>query len=70
MGILEILTIIFTVLRGLGFTDWPWVCCFIPEMIAVVIYIICVAVHVSCQIRTARHIRDKIRNLEEFMEDD
>lgn len=39
MGILEVLTIIFVVLKAIGQIDWSWWQVFIPMYIAVVIYI-------------------------------
>lgn len=38
MGILEILTIVFVVLKLIGTIDWSWWQVFIPMYIAVVLY--------------------------------
>lgn len=39
MGVTEILTIIFVVCKIAGIIDWSWVVVFLPEIIAVVLYI-------------------------------
>lgn len=40
MGITELLTIIFVVCKIAGFIDWSWLVVFLPEIIAIAIYII------------------------------
>lgn len=40
MGFTEILTIIFIFLKVLGMVSWAWWVVFLPEIIAVVIYLI------------------------------
>lgn len=45
MGFTELLTIIFILLKVFDVVSWPWIVVFIPEMIAVVIYIILFIVH-------------------------
>ena len=40
MGFTEILTLIFIVLKLTGTVTWPWVAVFMPEIAAVIIYII------------------------------
>lgn len=40
MGFTEILTIIFIFLKVLGVVSWAWWVVFLPEIIAVVIYLI------------------------------
>lgn len=39
MGFCEILTIVFVVLKLLGVVSWSWWLVFLPEIIAVVIYV-------------------------------
>ena len=41
MGFLEVLTLIFVVLKLTGQIDWSWWLVLLPEIIAVAIYIIC-----------------------------
>lgn len=45
MGFTELLTIIFVLLKVFDVVSWPWIVVFIPEMIAVVIYIILFIAH-------------------------
>lgn len=40
MGILEILTIVFIVLKLVGIIDWSWWLVLLPEIIAVSLYLI------------------------------
>lgn len=47
MGILEILTIIFVVLKVLGVVAWSWWVVLSPLIIAVVLYIILAIVNVA-----------------------
>ncbi len=40
MGLLEILTIVFVVLKIIGIIDWSWWLVLLPEIIAVSLYFI------------------------------
>lgn len=40
MGVTEILTIIFVILKVLGIVEWSWLLVFLPEIIAVIFYIV------------------------------
>ena len=40
MGLAEILTIIFVLLKGFGVISWSWWLVFLPEIIAVGLYIV------------------------------
>lgn len=40
MGFTEILTIIFVILKSIGVIDWSWWIVFLPEIIALVVYIL------------------------------
>lgn len=40
MGFCEILTIIFILLKVFGFVEWSWLIVLLPEIIAVVFYIV------------------------------
>lgn len=40
MGFTEILTIIFVLSKILGFISWSWWLVFLPEIIAIILYII------------------------------
>lgn len=53
MGFAEILTIIFVLLKVFKIVSWSWWIVFLPEIIAIVLYISLVII----QIRTARKIK-------------
>lgn len=40
MGFTELLTIIFIVLKAVGVVDWSWWLVFMPEILAVVVYVL------------------------------
>lgn len=40
MGITEILTIIFVVMKVLGMIDWSWWLVLMPEIIAIALYVL------------------------------
>ena len=46
MGITEILTLIFVVLKAFKVIDFTWVQCFIPEMIAGAFYFIMLILYI------------------------
>ena len=45
MGITEILTIIFVVLKLLGKIQWSWILVLLPEIIGFVIYVTVAVIH-------------------------
>lgn len=55
MGFAEILTIIFVLLKVFGVISWSWWIVFLPEIIAVAIYILLVVI----QINTNHKIKKK-----------
>ena len=46
MGFLELLTIIFIILKVLGYIDWSWLVVLSPMLVAIALYIIVVIVHI------------------------
>lgn len=56
MGILEILTIIFVVLKLVGVITWSWWLVFLPLIIAVGIYAIIFVLNVIFLVKTKREI--------------
>lgn len=40
MGVVEVLTIVFVVLKLVGVINWSWWLVLLPEIIAVVVYVI------------------------------
>lgn len=54
MGFTEILTIIFVLLKVFGVISWSWWLVFLPEIIAVVFYIIVVIASVKGMNKTRK----------------
>jgi len=53
MGLCEVLTIVFVVLKLTGVIAWSWVAVFIPEMIAVVLYVVLITLQVIISVKSA-----------------
>ena len=47
MGFLELLTIIFIILKILGYIDWSWLVVLSPMFVAIALYILMFAIHIS-----------------------
>lgn len=58
MGIGEILTIIFVIVKLLGKVTWSWWLVFLPEIIAVAIYIL-IVISVIVSVGKANKRKDK-----------
>lgn len=56
MGILEVLTIIFVVLKLVGVITWSWWIVFLPLIISVGIYVIIVTIHFRQWLKLKREI--------------
>lgn len=56
MGFLELLTIIFVLLKAFGVIAWSWWLVFLPLIIAVGIYAIVTAIYIIGWIRMKREI--------------
>lgn len=54
MGLCELLTIVFVVLKCCGHIDWSWWLVFLPEIIAAVFYVALVIMNVIMQVRADR----------------
>lgn len=46
MGFLELLTIIFIVLKLLGIISWSWWLVLLPEIISIALYVIMIAFYI------------------------
>lgn len=46
MGITEILTIIFVILKLLGKIEWPWIAVLLPEIIGFASYAVLLIIHI------------------------
>ena len=56
MGFTEVLTIVFVLLKVFGVISWSWWVVFLPEIIAVVLYIICVIAGLHGVNKTSKHM--------------
>ena len=56
MGISEVLTIIFVVLKLVGTISWSWWLVFLPEIIALVFYVAIFAVEFVSRYRTSKYV--------------
>ena len=63
MGLTEVLTAIFVVLKLIGTIDWSWWLVLLPEIIAVALYVI---ITVACVLSTRQMNRsfERITNLD------
>ena len=57
MGICEVLTIIFVVLKLVGTIDWSWWFVLLPEIIAFVWYFILIGAHIWLTVSIAKQER-------------
>ena len=62
MGFTEVLTIVFIVLNLLGVISWSWLV-LLPEIIALVIYIVVVAIQIILVAKTRKEIREFHKSL-------
>ena len=65
MGIAEILTVIFVVMKLTGNISWSWWLVLLPEIIAFVVYAALIALHVTVTIQAEKEIRKAARSLRE-----
>jgi hypothetical protein len=56
MGFTEILTIIFILLKVFKVVTWAWWVVFLPEIIALVIYVAVIVLHLLCIHKTNKHM--------------
>lgn len=71
MGITEILTIIFVFLKCLGKIDWSWWLVFLPEIIAVAVYVGIFVVNMGFLHRSTKIVDKQMNNFwKEFNDND
>lgn len=63
MGILEVLTIIFVVLKLIGIIGWSWWAVFIPLYPAIIIYAVSITLIVRANLRLKREIEKEFGGL-------
>lgn len=64
MGITEILTLIFVVLKAFKVIDFTWVQCFIPEMIAGAFYFIMLIFYIVKNQRIKKIIKKEFNSFD------
>lgn len=57
MGFTEVLTIVFIALKLLGIISWSWWLVCLPEIIAVVLYLICFFAGLHTMNKTSKHMK-------------
>ena len=55
MGFTEVLTIIFILLKVFGVISWSWWVVFLPEIIAVALYIVVLIASIRTQSKAMKH---------------
>lgn len=65
MGITEVLTVIFVVLKLIGQIDWSWWLVLLPEILAFAAYAALIALHVTVTIQASREIRKVTKSARE-----
>ena len=62
MGVTEVLTLIFVILKLLNIIDWEWFWVLSPEIIAVVVYILIYVISTVLAIKTDLEIERSFRD--------
>lgn len=55
MGFTEVLTIIFILLKVFGVISWSWWVVFLPEIIAIALYVVLVIISIRAQSKAMKH---------------
>ena len=58
MGFLEVLTIIFILLKVFGVVSWSWWLVLLPEIIAVALYVIIFVIQVVSFVKISKNIME------------
>lgn len=62
MGFTEVLTIIFILLKVFGVISWTWWVVFLPEIIAIVLYVLLVIILIRAQSKSMKHFDKHFNN--------
>lgn len=62
MGFTEVLTIIFILLKVFGVISWSWWVVFLPEIIAIVLYVLLVIISIRAQSKAMEHFDKHFNN--------
>lgn len=63
MGLTELLTIIFVIMKCTGYIDWNWFLVLLPEIIAAGFYVLIVISSIMLKAREEKAMRERIRNM-------
>ena len=66
MGICEVLTIVFVVLKLMHIVEWSWLLVLLPEIIAVVFYVALLVANVALNYRIHKQIRKDFDEFDRF----
>lgn len=66
MGICEVLTVVFVVLKLMHIIEWSWFLVFLPGIIAVVIYVAMVVAHTVLNYQIHKQIRKDVDEFDRF----
>lgn len=66
MGICEVLTIVFVVLKLMHIIEWSWLLVLLPEIIAVLFYAALLIVHTVLNIQIHKQIRKDFDEFDKF----
>lgn len=62
MGFTEVLTIIFILLKVFGVISWSWWVVFLPEIIAIVLYVLLVIISIRAESKAMKHFDEHFNN--------
>ena len=62
MGVTEVLTIIFILLKVFGVMSGSWWVVFLPEIIAIVLYVLLVIISIRAQSKAMKHFDKHFNN--------
>lgn len=66
MGICEALTVVFVVLKLMHIIEWSWLLVLLPEIIALILYVVLLIVHTLLNIQIHKQIRKDFDEFDKF----
>lgn len=66
MGICEVLTIVFVVLKLMHIIEWSWLLVLLPEIVALIIYAVLLIIHTVLNIQIHKQIRKDFDEFDKF----
>ncbi|MEF2836039.1 MAG: transmembrane Fragile-X-F protein [Clostridia bacterium] len=68
MGFTEVLTIVFIVLKLIGIINWSWILVLLPEIIAVLIYLVVILINFMSYRSLSKEVKAIRKRVNERME--